>query len=719
MKRSLLFCVAALLSILNIFGQVTQINNNKSLQVIYPLSSSKTIVISEIDSSIWVSDATLPGTVQISPTVKFEGEGGVIGGSFIFRGSTTATGSEIYKTDGTPGGTVLVKDIVGGSTGSDPGDFAPFNGFIYFSASTAADGRELWRTDGTAGNTNLFKDIKPGVNGSNTIDNYNITSGPSYFLFAAQGATEGIELWKSDGSAAGTVLLKDINTGNAGADSSNPREFYYYNSMFLFLAADATHGEEIWKTDGTPGGTSLVKDINTGTTSSTVYNYSPVPGFNFPYPIFFGFHTFNNKVYFNATDGASVGEIWSSDGTAGNTTLLKDIVPGAFDPLNPIPTIFVIVAVNLPTKFIFGVSDHASQNELWESDGTPGGTKVFKSFTPVDPTDFPFVFVPYSINYSSMSISQQLFMGSKFFFVASTSTQGYELWISDGTVAGTNIVKDINPGAASAIDPSNSISYLYTNTNLFFAATDATHGNELWKTDGTSANTSLVQDIYLNAGNASPQLALLNPAGTIFFTATDGDDVNHTDLFVVNGTFQPLPIQLLDFAVAAKTNDALLQWSTSREINSKSFTIQRSYDAQNFEDVGTLQSVGNSSGKTTYSFTDAGIVNSGKAEVYYRLLLTDEDGKFAWSKVILLKLKNTKWSVKVISNPVKNGVHILLQGITGDAKISIIDASGRRMYSKQYNNTNGDVYIDTRISTGTYLLEAIYDGERKIIKFVK
>ena len=129
-------------------------------------------------------------------------------------------------------------------------------------------------------------------------------SNGSYLLFAANTPGSGNELWKSDGTGAGTVLLKEINTG---ADSSNPDNFYRFNNMALFTATDATHGNEIWKTDGTPGGTVLLKDINPGTASST-----SIPGF--PVNFFFGFHAFNNRAYFQSNDGTSTGELWTTDG---------------------------------------------------------------------------------------------------------------------------------------------------------------------------------------------------------------------------------------------------------------------------------------------------------------------------------------------------------------------------------------------------------------------
>jgi ELWxxDGT repeat protein len=712
MKRKLLLTANIVLSAYFSNAQVTQINNNNSLSVKAAISSTKAIVVSEIDSSIWITDASLPGTTQISATIKYEDFGFVLSGKFIFRGSTPSTGSEIYISDGTAAGTVLVKDIYPGASSSAPADFTVFNGFIYFSAKTAAEGRELWRTDGTNAGTTLVKDIVPGTDSSNREDQYHLTSTGTYMLFAANSASTGVELWKSDGTNAGTVLLKDINTGNAGADSSNPANFYNLNNTILFTATDATHGEEIWKTDGTSGGTVLVKDINPGSGSCTAVEI--FPGFSFP--VFFGFHTFNNHAYFQANDGTSTGGLWSTDGTTANTILLKDIVSGT-----SLSFVFVIDAVNFSNKFIFPVSDGigGSRSELWESDGTSGGTVLFKSFSPVNSGDIPQIFVPYNADYSSGTFSQSLFQGSKFFFTARTPAQGIELWISDGNLAGTSLVKDINPGVGDGIDSTGGVSYLYTTNQLFFSANDGTHGNELWKTDGTGAGTSLVFDINPNAPDADPTLTgIFN--SKIIFSATDGDNPDARDLFVVDGTFSPLPVRLTNFTVSLEGTDGLLQWNTTQELNTKNFTIQRSYDGQNFVNIGVVQATGTFSNGHAYSFADAGIANSSKTIIYYRLFITDIDGKSESTNVISLKLRgNSKWNVQLLSNPVQDNISLLLSGVTGKLQVYIRSINGSLLYTKSMENVNGQISLPALLQKGVYILQAENNDERKIIKFIK
>jgi hypothetical protein len=229
----------------------------------------------------------------------------------------------------------------------------------------------------------------------------------------------------------------------------------------------------------------------------------------------------------------------------------------------------------------------------------------------------------------------------------------------------------------------------------------------------------IVQDINLNAADADPSgLLIFNQK--IVFGATDGDNANARDLFVVDGSFTPLPVKLTDFTVALKTNDALLQWSTAQELNTKNFTIQRSYDAQHFEDIGMVQAAGTSSNRHAYSFTDAGIINSGKTIVYYRLLITDKDGKSQNSSVISLKLKgSSQWYVRLLSNPVRDNVNLILSGITGNVQLSVRDINGKTIYTKSLQNINGQISVPVVLEKGVYILEAETNNERKTVKFIK
>lgn len=123
-------------------------------------------------------------------------------------------GDELWKSDGTAAGTVLVKDINAGSYGFYLGSLTAVGSTLYFLAFEGADGEELWKSDGTADGTVMVKDIDPGGDGSYPIDLVN-AGGTLYF--SAYDKADGYELWKSDSTAAGTVLVENINPKNDGA----------------------------------------------------------------------------------------------------------------------------------------------------------------------------------------------------------------------------------------------------------------------------------------------------------------------------------------------------------------------------------------------------------------------------------------------------------------------------------------------------------------------
>ncbi|MEI9809545.1 MAG: ELWxxDGT repeat protein [Bacteroidota bacterium] len=110
----------------------------------------------------------------------------------------------------------------------------------------------------------LLKEINQTTTGVNSSPTKGVWFGSNYY-FAANDGSNGTELWKSDGTSAGTVLLKDINTGNT---SSSPSNFTVVGATLFFTADNGTHGSELWKTDGTATGTVLVKDIRAGSSGS-------------------------------------------------------------------------------------------------------------------------------------------------------------------------------------------------------------------------------------------------------------------------------------------------------------------------------------------------------------------------------------------------------------------------------------------------------------------
>lgn len=376
---------------------------------------------------------------------------------------------------------------------SDPASFVEVSGIAYFTASDPVHGNELWRSDATAAGTWIVKDIWPGTRGSSISGLLNI-NGTLYF--SANDGANGQELWKSDGTAAGTAMVKDIApySANGTPNSSSPANLTNVNGILFFSAKNIVdllnnhQGIELWCSDGTSEGTTMVKDIYPSGGSSSPARLTPI----------------GNTVYFTATDGVNGTELWRSDGSSAGTVMVKDLTPGGGS------TISAMAAVG--NTLLFAFTDANSGTELWKSDGTAAGTAIVKDIVPDGGSSNPANFTV---------------IGSTLFFTA-TDGSGTELWKSDSTPTGTTVVVDINPGAGSS-SPAN-----LTNVGgmLFFAATDGSKGVELWKSDGTAANTVLVKDININSANSSPA-NLTNVGGTLFFTANDG--THGAELWKSNG----------------------------------------------------------------------------------------------------------------------------------------------------------------------------------------
>ena len=115
------------------------------------------------------------------------------------------------------------------------------------------------------------------------------------------------------------------------------------------------------------------------------------------------------------------------------------------------------------------------------------------------------------------SALSQVAIGNTLYFASSDATHGTELWKTDGTVAGTVMVKDINPGVAG----SNPFQLTNVGGTLYFVAQDGGGGADLWKTDGTASGTVLVKNLVGGDGRDTPTLhQLTNLNGTLLFSKT-------------------------------------------------------------------------------------------------------------------------------------------------------------------------------------------------------
>jgi ELWxxDGT repeat protein len=225
---------------------------------------------------LWKSDGTSAGTVMVkdinagtvsSNPIYFT----TLGTTLFFRATTSANGSELWKSDGTTAGTVIVSDIYAGTQDGYPENLTVFSGLLYFTAINAAAGQELWKSDGTAGGTVMVKDIYTGTTGSYPTL---LTGAGTVMYFRASTAAAGDELWKTDGTSGGTVQVRDVNAGATGSGISN---ISYVLGTVYFTAYQIINGQsfglEPWKTNGTAAGTLMLDDMQPLSSSSTPFNF--------------------------------------------------------------------------------------------------------------------------------------------------------------------------------------------------------------------------------------------------------------------------------------------------------------------------------------------------------------------------------------------------------------------------------------------------------------
>src|SRR6266568_4070212 len=160
------------------------------------------------------------------------GGGPIFGNPRLFLvGNNGTSGSELFATDGTFAGTVLVKDINPGAASSFVRNFTAVGDTRFFSAADSVNGQELWKTDGTPGGTVMVKNI----NSAGSSNPRFLVAVGSTLFFAANNGSNGTELWKSNGTVAETMIVKDINP-NAG--SSSPSNLTALNGTLYFAATD-------------------------------------------------------------------------------------------------------------------------------------------------------------------------------------------------------------------------------------------------------------------------------------------------------------------------------------------------------------------------------------------------------------------------------------------------------------------------------------------------
>lgn len=430
------------------------------------------------------------------------------GDRIFFFGDDGVHGRELCISDGSPGGTRMVRDLTPGQDASELALMAVAGGKLFFTHDSDDFGRELWVSNGTEAGTHLVANITPG------------TSSTDFEDFAVMGdelvfSVSGGELWASDGTGTGTHILVDLDP----ATTPQAYALTVVNDSLFFFARDSEHNWSLWRYSETNGAQLLYVFY---------YQYSGSPEWIVPT---------ENGVYFAGRDSVLGTELMKSDGTPEGTVIVKDINPGAdaaaprgleyvngilfFDAYDPGLQSYALWRSDGTEEGTYRLlegeglaSGAAALNntllflrnrvDLWKSDGTSGGTTFV--------TSWPSIYTVRFLEGAPKLNGRLLLNATDGYF-----TEGYEPWVTDGTAEGTHLLKEIWPGTKGSF-PGNATRI---GDILYFSAQDPEHGSEIWETNLSEEGTSLAVDVNTKSNGSRP-LILQVLSDKIIFRASDG-----------------------------------------------------------------------------------------------------------------------------------------------------------------------------------------------------
>lgn len=181
---------------------------------------------------------------------------------------------------------------------------------------------------------------------------------------------------------------------------------------------------------------------------------------------------------------------------------------------------------------------------------------------------------------------------------------------------------------------------------------------------------------------------------------------------------QILPVDLTGFSGRYQQGKTWLQWETSSELNSQSFTIERQAMASAWEDIGEVAAQGTSSTPKSYNFVDP---NPGQLRNVYRLRQIDTDGTFHYSKTIEVFADfGNYWDFTLTPNPAQNKVTVYTgQPLQTDADIQLLDLTGRVLHSQAMNQSDRSTTIDVaNTPPGVYMIKLFQAGEARYQRLI-
>ncbi|RUO94389.1 HYR domain-containing protein [Corallococcus sp. AB018] len=427
---------------------------------------------------LWKSDGTTAGTVLVQPqkppTMQEPGCLTNFNGTLFFVADSSTYGLALWKSNGTANGTVVVRTL----NEENFGDFIPtpdlacavIGNRLYFEGPKPSGGRALWRSDGTAAGTVRIKDIT-SRGADNRLGVFTNVHGTLFFTAQDRSL---VALWKSDGTAEGTV---EVSLFPASREEDRPQSLTVVGNLLFFTRRTGAGVRELWKSDGSESGTQRVMVIRRGSSVQERVSLA----------------AFQGLLYFTAEDETSGAELWRTDGTEAGTVRAVDLWPGA---ASSAPSSLRVVRDAL----YFAANDGVSGRELWRSDGTLAGTVQMRNISTFKKSSAP-----------SFGVA----LNGVLYFDAEDGPHGRELWRTDGTPAGTALVKDLLPGQKrgmpTQLTPMGGL--------LYFTALDAAGSSLLWKSDGTESGTMQVLNSFPEGGRDVANLRRLG--NLLLFTASE------------------------------------------------------------------------------------------------------------------------------------------------------------------------------------------------------
>jgi ELWxxDGT repeat protein len=392
---------------------------------------------------LFIYVAARPQYVQKVTNINYYGYNGlnpsnltVFAGKLYFFGTdnTQYVDKLMYTPDGSAAGITVVKQIDSVIQYPSLKHLTILNNLLIFDNVT-----HLWKSDGTAAGTSMIKTIR--ISSTKFV----VLNGKVFFAGDITNSNPVVDqLWQTDGTATGTTLVKTINATGAAYISN----MFVSGGKIFFGATDGINQQQLWISDGTTAGTYMLKQLNPATGANPYY-----------------FTTYNSKLYFAADDGVTGTQLWVTDGTTSGTTRVTHKNPGS---TGLYPSNFTFFNSRL---FFMGYDTNAFA-QLWSTDGTNAGTLLVKADH--TPRSGYAGFMP-----NSMAVHNNLLYMAGF----DSLTAKNQLWVSDGTTAGTHMVTHFPNG----FTPSRLYSF---QNKLIMTAGDTLSGNvELFASDGTAAGT--------------------------------------------------------------------------------------------------------------------------------------------------------------------------------------------------------------------------------------